>query len=64
MPDDLRPLQPDAGNPAPAVGLRCDDCGLWSCICDDYAPLLDEEYGPSYLVESYDVWDLVGGTAW
>jgi len=47
-----------------ADDLRCVHCLMAECTCEEVGFDLDDEYGPSYLVESYDVWDLVGGTAW
>lgn len=60
--DDLRPLQPDAEEVSAAMACAA-TCRPWSCVCDDL--LADEDdAGPSYLVENYDVWDLVGRSAW
>ena len=60
MTDDLRPDQDDEIYAAllelaDDYLLPCPDCGRCDCLCDA---------GPSYLVEEYVVWDLVGGSAW
>ena len=47
-------LRPDLDQPVDYDLLPCPDCGRHDCVCED---------GPSYLVESYEVWDLVGTEA-
>jgi len=45
--DDLRPLQPDADNPAPVADLLPDD----------------DQDGESYLIDEYADWDMWFGAA-
>lgn len=76
--DDLLPLQADAGGTCDWG--HCDDEAIaerrapghergWLPVCDDHIDLgddwlPDDEDDRSYLVEEYEVWDLVGTSAW